>query len=99
MLIVRDTSAWAAYSSEVSAPLRHPPPLWGRVGRGVSRERARTTSSEIVPDHSQHHARVSEAFRLAAELAAPLSPTLPHKGGGSPTSLAVALDTARSAPC
>ncbi|VIO67718.1 hypothetical protein CI41S_10890 [Bradyrhizobium ivorense] len=83
---------------EVSTPLRLPPPLRGRGGRGVSRERGTMTVGEMVP----HHVAASRAtsrgirFRLACEQAAPLSPTLPRKGGGSPAAARVALHVATS---
>ncbi|MHC2338005.1 hypothetical protein ACVIW0_007294 [Bradyrhizobium sp. USDA 4454] len=84
-------------SREVSTPLRLPPPLRGRVGRGVRRELASTTPGEIAPNHSRPHARISAALHLASEQAAPLSPTLPRKGGGSPSSPVVALHDVVSA--
>ncbi|VIO66483.1 hypothetical protein CI1B_16050 [Bradyrhizobium ivorense] len=85
-------------TSEVSTPLRLPPPLRGRVGRGVSRERGTMTVGETVPHHFAASRATSRriGFQLAAEQAAPLSPTLPRKGGGSPATARVALHDARA---
>ena len=47
MRFVLDALTDAGFS-EVSTPLRLPPPLRGRVGRGVRRIHARTTLREIM---------------------------------------------------
>ncbi|MGY4474394.1 hypothetical protein ACVILL_001808 [Bradyrhizobium sp. USDA 3364] len=100
--MVRQASAFGVYSGEVSTLLRLPPPLRGRVGRGVSRELARMTPGEMAPNHFGGSRTLLRGIRLhlASEQAAPLSPPLPRKGGGSSTSpVAASHDAARATPC
>ncbi|VIO66384.1 hypothetical protein CI1B_15060 [Bradyrhizobium ivorense] len=73
--------------SEVSTLLRLPPPLRGRVGE---RGKPRALTDEILRARaiqlgSANGASVILASRHPAEQAAPLSLTLPRKGGGYPS--------------
>ena len=71
---------------EVSTLLRLPPPLRGRVGergkpRAPTREILRVRSIQLG---NANNASAIPASRQSAEQAAPLSLTLPRKGGGNP---------------
>ncbi|MGY3487280.1 hypothetical protein ACVW1C_005163 [Bradyrhizobium sp. USDA 4011] len=76
-------------ASEGSTLVRLPPPL---RGRGGERGKPRVTAHEMprrgitkARETIERGASVVRTMRLAIEQAAPLSLTLPRKGGGNPS--------------
>ncbi|MEH2575454.1 hypothetical protein V1278_001460 [Bradyrhizobium sp. AZCC 1577] len=75
--------------SEESTLIRLPPPLRGRVGeRGKPRAPIKVVRRQSINERRKMMSEDASASPQTTEQAAPLSLTLPRKGGGNPSASA-----------
>jgi hypothetical protein len=83
------TSCFGTLRSEASTLVRLPPPMRGRGGEtGQPRAPAEDIRRQCLNGMMGEDASVVLAMRQTIEQAAPLSLTLPRKGGGNPSACA-----------